>query len=448
VLRTRFEHADDDGFSLIEVIVGMSIFAIVAMAATSGFIAQIALDRANRGRVAAASIASAEIDEARATPVETLVTLPQRDTVVGGRTYHVNREVTRVQLGSTAGACEGGADNGSSLTVIRVTALVTWDGMGAVKPVRSDTQITPKATATANTYNIGVRLNDATNNPVGSQFVSLTGPSNQSVLTTSDGCAFFTGLPGGTYTATATRPDWVDSQGNANSQINVTVPSGSGVTTTVDLQFSPSAALELTMPGNNGFPLPADVPVTISNSSLLPTSRSIPGTGAVRTIPSLFPYAAGYDTWLGGCADADPAGVDAGNGNPYWPGAQRTAPIVALPAPPATQGAVDGAALQVHFERPDGTPVTGVLVTAVHDADSVCTAGESYPLTSGRAHGGGNGDGNNGNGNGNGGGNIADVGATLPYGTWRLEFGGAAVGSQTVVLAPGQGTNVVTVVVA
>jgi prepilin-type N-terminal cleavage/methylation domain-containing protein len=427
------DNSRDDGFSLIEVIFAIMIFALIAMAATSGFITEIAMENKSRNRVAAAGLAASEIDNARSVaPSSLVVGSTGYDTWVGKLKYHVQRDVAYVPLNSTQGACDGGANNGAQVKVYRVDAVVTWPKMGNTPAVRAETQISPEADQAATQYNIGIKVLDEFNTGVNAKPVTLTGPMGTLVSnSTSDGCAFFVDLDAGTYTATINTAGWVDNQLNSIATAVVTVPSGTGTTVTSPLNYTPSAILNLTMPGDATHPLPANVPVTISNPSLVPQTRKAAGTGAVRTIGpttpfGLFPYAAGYQAWLGSCADADPEGssVTAPIG-PYYPGMLRD-PAYTVTAGNTTSGTLDGDAVELLFKNGANAPVPGVTVTAKHLADSVCPA-VSYVL--------------NGTSDASG-----FIGATLPYGKWTLNFSTLPVGSTAtavpVTLAPGDATNV------
>jgi len=141
------------------------------------------------------------------------------------------------------------------------------------------------------------------------------------------------------------------------------------------------------------------------------------GTGATRTLSSLFPFSDGYDAWAGDCADADPEGKNASNVS-YWPGASRDNPLNVDPAV-ATSGTVDAATVLVNFTRNSGSG--SVTVNAVHAADPNCASGETLATAATFTVN-----------------SATPTAIALPYGTWTLQIPGKTpVGSwPTVVLDP------------
>ncbi len=442
----------DEGFSLVEVLVAMMVFAFVAMGATSGFITEIALEHKSRNRVTAAALAASDIDLARSTPPSDLVLGSDITTspVINGTTFTIQRDVAYLPLNSTQGACDGGANNGATVQIYRVTTTVTWPRMGTTSPVRADTQISPESEQAANTYNIGIKVLDEFNEGVNARPVRLSGPSGTFIVnTTSDGCAFFVGLVAGTYDAEVRAAGWVDNQLAAVATASVTVPSGTGTTVTSPVNYTPSAQLTLTV-GDVLHPVPANVPLSLNNPSLVPETRVAAGTGAIRIIgPSnpfgLFPYEAGYQAWLGSCGEADPQGESPFLEpiGPYYPDALRQ-DAMTVTAGNNTNGSIAAGTLELRFTDGANMPITGVSVTAHHPADGSLCNDVVYPLTG-----------------------VSDaagyLGATLPYGTWELTLSGLPIGATTtpafpdcpcppntryaVTLSPGDPPNAVNVLV-
>lgn len=132
----------DAGFSLVEIIVALSVFAVLAVAAATMAIDSLGVAGDNRERVRAASLASAEVERTRAlfrtsrssVPETTVVT----STLVDGNRYRVEREATWVD------AAGNDANGGTSYTAATGTALVvevrvSWPDLGDRPPVINTT---------------------------------------------------------------------------------------------------------------------------------------------------------------------------------------------------------------------------------------------------------------------------------------------------------------------
>ena len=83
--------------------------------------------------------------------------------------------------------------------------------------------------------------------------------------------------------------------------------------------------------GSAPLPTTGGIPVSLGNTHILPSGvTTVAGTGASRTLGSLFPFVDGWDLWGGRCSDADPEGVKP-TGGAYYVGASRTAPVTVTP---------------------------------------------------------------------------------------------------------------------
>lgn len=132
----------DAGFSLVEIIVALSVFAVLAVACATMAIDSLGVAGDNRERVRAANLASAEIERTRAvfrssrgsvseTPATTTKT-------VDGNSYTVQRFATWLD---TAGndALGGVSYTAATGSALRVEVRVTWPGLGDRPPVINTT---------------------------------------------------------------------------------------------------------------------------------------------------------------------------------------------------------------------------------------------------------------------------------------------------------------------
>ncbi|MFN8156714.1 MAG: hypothetical protein U0R68_04810 [Candidatus Nanopelagicales bacterium] len=179
----------------------------------------------------------------------------------------------------------------------------------------------------------------------------------------------------------------------------------SGNTSSVAFDYDLAGSLGVTL-GDPNYPAPANVPVELYNTALLPDgTTSYAGTGTTRTLSTLFPFASGYSVWAGSCVDADPAGMVGGT-TPYHPGGVRPAAVKtsSTGSPGAT---VEMAKLRVAVLTTLGVPVVGAQVQATHAGSATCDVAESYAL-----------------GSTDGGGQFK---ASLPWGTWNFTVPGRTV---------------------
>jgi prepilin-type N-terminal cleavage/methylation domain-containing protein len=403
LLRARSAR-DESGFTLVELVMGLMIFSLVATGIAASMTSSLNVTRQSRNRSIAANLAAQEMDTVRSTTFTSLpVGLVTSSQSVDGVPYTINRESEWIPQDASTGPCQ--APLGSTPVFLRVGVNVIWTDMGGVSPVRSETIVTPPVgTFDPNSGHIAVSLLDGNAQPVSGVLVTATGPgSPPPQTTTSDGCAFFAYQPAGAYTVALSRSGYVDDQGVTNPAKSVTV----GVGTTIPAQFSydDAATLQLNMVGNTGFAPPSGVQVTIANTHFVPSGvKSYPGTGNPRQITGVFPWGDGYSAWAGNCADADPEG-ESSPSVPYYPGAVRPDPIETLPGSLSI-----GTILMPEVRVNAGAP--GRVVTAVHAAAPGCLSGST--LTLGTSGGSG------------------FVNAALPYGTWNIKVNGSSIGSRTL----------------
>jgi hypothetical protein len=406
----------------------ITVLAFVMMALGAVMGTGLRLVAANRQRVVAANLASMELETVRSVAFSSLeLGAVERRSTVDDTEYLVVRETDPMNQDSGAGAC---AAPGSTKDLLSVRVSVTWDDMGPVEPVRSETILSATgAAADATKGNVAVALVGGGGQPAAGVTVTLSGgPSAAaSIVTSSTGCAYFTGLRPGTYSATLNRPGFVDAQGNAPFTISaIGVPGGA--TTPVQRDFDQAANLALAIEAPGGRQTPAGLPITLANTGLLPSgTRAVTGEGTSRSIGNLFPFPSGYGVWAGACADADPEGVvpDSQPAVRYYPGAQRPAPV-ATTRGGTTSAVVTLAPVDLTVRR-SSTPLAGVQVRAVHADPVACGGAVQTPILLGTTDAAGG------------------VRAALPYGSWRFEVGGSPVLSPAAATVVAPGTPAVTV---
>lgn len=424
----------EGGFTIVELMVAISIFAILMAAAALSMNGALNMTRNNRSRSVAANLASQEMDSIEAKDFNTIPVgqSPATTQTIDGVVYTLNLETEWVSPSASTSNCAGGI--GADPAYLRVTVSVTWPQMNGVLPVQSQTVITPPVgTYDANSGNIAVSILDRNAGPQQSMPVTVTDTSGNAttLITTKDGCAFFAYLAPGKYTVSVHVDGYVNDQRQITPTTTVVVVAGS--TVTAQFSYDLESELDVTMVGAAGGTVPDGVPMTIANTGLLPNGlMGIVGTGRTgpsRAIQGLFPFLSGYQVWAGQCLDADPQGINPTNGQPYYPGATRD-PAFGMTPGATTTGNVNVPSLSIQVLNGAGLPVVGAQVQVVHAPDPVngCTAGLTLTLK-------GTTD------------STGTISAALPFGQWQLQVVSKTPVTSwpTVTLAPPAGGNTATV---
>lgn len=405
----------ESGFSLIELIVSITIFSLLIGTLVALIATGLSVARNNKDRSVGAHLASQEMDGIRQLPFSRIsIGQATHNVTVNSVSYKIKTDTDWVANSSTSNSCDS---TGSAPRVLRVTVEVTWPNMRGTEPVRTSTEISPPVGSyDPDNGHIAVRVRDRNATALGGIPVRVTGPGVDVTQTTTDtvGCAFFGFLPPASYAVTLGTTGWVDRQSNAVPSQTVGVSAGN--ITSVAFDYDEAATITMTLAGARGGVPAGAVPLTLANTGLLPAgTKSFPGTGVVRTLTSLFPYSDGYTAWAGSCDDADPEGAD-GTGTRYWPGAQRDNAISVDPGG-TVAATLTMSTLNVQFERDSGSG--SVTVVAVHAADTMCGSGETLTLTAFS-------------------GTSGNQLVALPYGTWTIQALGQTAASawNRVVLSP------------
>lgn len=413
VLRERLAHRNDAGFTLAEVMVALLIFALMSIGTIHAALSIFDITYDARARQSAANLAAQEIDQVRSvTDVMTLVD-NSYDQVVNGVTFHLVRTSRWVPAsGSTSNAC-GASSAGATLRYKEIAVSVTWDSMRTTTdPVRSNTLINPRqpvVDAALGTILVTVLGADGTGRA--GVAVTASGASNVSATTDSQGCAYLLKVTPGSYSVAVSRSGYVDQDQDATPLSSTSVTAGSSAA--LQFQYDKSATFALTYA--SGYTPTPDVtkvrtlpnlPVTFASTyGLLAQTPTSASTAMTRSF-SLHPFSSGYTVFAGDtstCPAADPAA---------WPADPATAPML-VPA-----AATPGSSVSV------GVPMGVVVLNLTGSAkelravpqsgavagDPGCTgAAISFGTSSIYRVGPGK------------------VAVALPYGSWKLTWGGAAV---------------------
>ena len=131
----RVSQRRQDGYSIVELLVAVTVFALVFAAVSIGIGRALEVNRGNRNRSAAAYLATRQLEEVRARAFSS-VALGQTTCVYTTSScnlpspYKVVQNVVWASPGNTSTSCDVPATSGSALAYKRVTVTVTWPDMG------------------------------------------------------------------------------------------------------------------------------------------------------------------------------------------------------------------------------------------------------------------------------------------------------------------------------
>jgi prepilin-type N-terminal cleavage/methylation domain-containing protein len=420
---------DENGFTLVEVIVAMVLFGVLVASVATTLVALVGHTRGNQNRAVALNIANRVLDRLHSVPALQLPNGPLPPEV-----YRVDRNEFTVRTtgalvaegtSATGSACDGAS---GGLSEKRLSVVVTWTGMGSTRPVRSDTvRRLDLAELDPTLGTVTVKVTDRANNPLAGQAVTLN-PGNLRFTTADDGCAVFSRLAPGGYSASLSTSGYVSNQQLTSPARAVTAVAGQVIR---DAGFQYDRAGSVTAQWTSvGVPLssystptwivPDAVGVTLRNAgfaggrgrfepcgvSATTECASAPPGG--RAVGGLFPASEGYVAWAGTCQDAEPA-AGASAAAVFDPGGVGT-----------TSLSVTRVLVTVRDRY--NNPAAGQSVTITHAADAGCPGGLTITSPSSDSQG--------------------LVYVALPLGLWRLQAGAGGATSLTLATTSAQPATV------
>lgn len=254
-IRTRLAlvRDSDRGLTLIEVVVAMFIFGMVAVGIAYSMALTLTVTSDSRGRQTASNLAASAVDSIRAITNFSSVGPSTSTVTVDNRNYYVN--VTTTLVGSTAGASSECTSGSGALLYKSVNVDVTWDGMSkGAKAVQADTAVAPSARindplkgvivvsvrAASGAGNQGVTVSavPATANPNGASTITST-----IAKTDTQGCSVILQVTPGNYVVSISEPlagnPAIDSNQSLTPKLPVPVSAGSSAT--APFQFDQSS---------------------------------------------------------------------------------------------------------------------------------------------------------------------------------------------------------------
>jgi prepilin-type N-terminal cleavage/methylation domain-containing protein len=309
----------DDGFTVVEVLVAMMVFAIIALGVGYSTLTTMRMSSDARSREVAANLAASEIDTVRAIGDPFAVFDAKHDVTVSGTTYTVKRSAGWVSTTGTVGGCGTGT---GTLQYKRVNVGVSWPAQfGAGTAAHADTVLAPRgrlADPTSGSVLVSVLGADGTGTSGVAVSITSGGAAVTSPIsaTDMDGCSYALKVPEGTYNVTLSRAGYLDQSQQAAPTASVSVVKGR----TVSAAFSYARATSYTVRyAGGGTPAPAlpdDLSVSWFGGTGLSVTRGAPSVVSLYPFPSGYTAVAGSVVTAGGstvtCASLDPGSWAAG----------------------------------------------------------------------------------------------------------------------------------------
>lgn len=303
VLRPAAPAERDAGFSLVEVIVAMMIFAIISVGVAYSITNSLVITRESRAREVALNLAEQDLDLMRSqTDWAKVATARNTTVVVAGTSFVVDRVVKTVPGGTgtdtdACGAPAGPLGAGSTGTVQFKSVVTTVSPVGQrafVSDARADTVIAPPS-----------RINDPEK---GTVIVSVTGASGtgtkgvvpsvtvaasangataltaQPAATDAGGCTYAYKVKPGNYVVSLATAGYVSNAQLATPSIPITVTAGKS--STAKFAYDAAATYSITYasnrPADQAVPaLPSGLVTTFAGSGVETLQTSVATTGLV-----------------------------------------------------------------------------------------------------------------------------------------------------------------------
>jgi prepilin-type N-terminal cleavage/methylation domain-containing protein len=392
----------DEGLSLIECMVALVIFGIAAGGLSFALQAAGHTSANNRLRVQASNLAARELEIDRnefnssaagpatlgatgsvTNPHNLSATAPAASSlVIDGVPFTLTRDVQWLPTGSGESPCDGGS--AVVYPSLKVTTTVTWANMGNTKPVTNSTLLTPPKTLVTTADGItsaapgpgfiAIKVTGADglgidNLPV---VFSKAATASQTRFTESDGCAVFSTMNYGSWTATLNSAGYVTTDLFPSRAISTSV--GDGTLSQLAVSYDRSATIAAVQGTIGGYGLPNPLPpLTIYNTGLPSpnTKKFTTGIGVTTTLAGLWPWQGtpgGYSIWAGSCDQSTPASRPAGL--PLTAGGSITQPVALAPVDFLVKTRVGSVS----------TNTSGAALVATPLSSAGCVAGDTLSL--------------------------------------------------------------------
>jgi Tfp pilus assembly protein PilV len=311
-LQSRIDARAEDGIGIIEVLVSALIVVLVSMAVFAAIDAAGRTADQNKSRSVASSVAQSDQERLRSLPISQVGNLDSTRTVtVDGENYTVRSQGQYVTGPADATDCTSTEQNPKYL---KITSTVSWrDIPTGIKPVTMDSLRTVPNGTLSGQGTLVVGVSDRSGAGLSGLTVNISGASNASATTNSNGCAVFGYIATGTYNVTASRAGYVDASNPTNSTLTGTVVVAADGVASKAFQYDQAGGVSVnyqTVPYGGGTATSTTGEgFTIANSGLgtLNTKTFTHATAATGSSGLVnFPFTSAYQVWSGGCSENQP----------------------------------------------------------------------------------------------------------------------------------------------
>lgn len=313
VLRPDSRTDGEAGFTVVEVIVAMLVFALISVGVAYGIANTLQLTQTSRGRATAVALASQDIDRLRQTAAASttgifdVVERLGNQQSMGGVTYTMDRSVRWVQSDGATGAC--GTSSGK-LAYKSVVETVSWPNPhgGAPLSTTMTSAIAPSSAVTDPSYGTiivsATTASGASNPGVAITVTPVSGGggatlASQPKATDSQGCSYAVNVQPGNYTITASEAGGIDTTQNATStQTPITIVAGAS--TPVPFNYDLASTVTANYAQGMNAMLATNMTTTLASSAgrsqfvNWTDSSSTRITSASNVTMSTFPFTSGY----------------------------------------------------------------------------------------------------------------------------------------------------------
>lgn len=451
ILRPVDRSDAEAGFTVVEVMVAMMVFAIMSVGIAYGIVNALTLSQSSRSRTTAVSLASQDIDGLRqvsaasSTGIQQVTSIPANPgdapltKTIGGVVYTITRDVNWVDSTGATNAC--GSATGGYLAYKSIVETVSWKSRSKTLSTTMTSSIAPASAVTSpggGSITISVKTAAGVGNAgVAVKVTPVAGGTGTTLTvqpdaTNAQGCAVALNVQQGTYTVTASEPGGIDTNQNQPAlQTPVTVVAGASAY--VPFVYDQASALTLQYASTYGATLPQSMPTTLSSTGggqdvITPWGATPTVTSATKTTVNVFPfgnyavYAGAYSSASGSssCLSPNPAAwstPNAANQVGLAPSQVGTAPgqPASISPLPVMMGVVQVGGLNA------STYVVAKTAATAGAGDPGCSAGTTltFPTSS-----------------------SGSQVLALPFGTWNLTFYSSLTGTVLNVLGGASVKNV------
>lgn len=303
------------GVSLIEVVISALLVGVIAVGTLSGFDSAGRATADERAHNQATSLATADEERLRgltAAELGQMGTITRPTVTENGTTYTIESSAKYVSASKESFTCE---TSSGTADYIQTTSTVSWSALGNREKVTQSSLV-----AISGSTSLLVKVVNQNNEPVEGALVSVTGTeTSASQYTPSAGCVIFGALADKKVKVTATKPEFVNVNGEeAPAAKEYTLSSVS--LTNAEFKIAKAGKIEAEFISSGSTGVTSDTFYAYQANSSGPFVGGTPAVGGLpaerhgsAVLAGIFPFgsAAPYSVWAGDCSENNPEVVSA-----------------------------------------------------------------------------------------------------------------------------------------